>query len=228
MFYLNSKPIFPPIEFADKDGLLAIGGDLSPERLISAYSMGIFPWYEKDTPILWWAPFPRPVIFPSEFHISKSLKKILKKNIFSITFDANFFEVIFSCAELRKEQGTWLVPEMIEAYSNLHKLGYAHSVEVWKDGKLVGGLYGVSIGKAFFGESMFHLVDNASKVGLWGLLKFLQKNDFIFLDCQQSSPHVLRFGAKEIGRDEYKKLLKHALSYPTLFCWQNKSVELGL
>jgi leucyl/phenylalanyl-tRNA--protein transferase len=225
VFFLGSERSFPPVEWADQDGLLAIGGDLSPSRLLLAYGSGIFPWYNEESPILWWAPFPRPLIFPSQIHISRSLRRILKQNKFKVTFDQDFKQVILSCAQVHKEKdgGTWLLPEMIEAYYKLHLLGFAHSVEVWLKGKLVGGLYGVSLGRAFFGESMFYLEPNASKVGMVHLARFLAKNKFYFIDCQQKTTHVVRFGAVEVERKEYFVWLKKALAHPTLKSWVSPS-----
>ncbi|MDQ7031323.1 MAG: leucyl/phenylalanyl-tRNA--protein transferase [Desulfonauticus sp.] len=221
IFFLTEEPVFPPVELADPDGLLAVGGDLSCFRLIAAYSSGIFPWYEEEGPILWWAPFPRPLIFPSKAHLSKSLKRVLKKKIFNVSLDTCFDQVIQLCAGLREK--TWITLEMKRAYKKLHRLGYAHSVEVWSGRHLVGGLYGVSIGRAFFGESMFHLQADASKVGLWALICFLRKHNFVFLDCQQSSELVLRFGAIEVDRSKYLALLKRAISKSSLIRWRQNS-----
>jgi len=157
VFLLSENIAFPPPHFASKEGLLAIGGDLSRERLLLAYRMGIFPWYSEGEPILWWSPDPRLVLYPDELHISRTLTKVLKKNIFKITMDQAFEQVIDACAEirLRKKEGTWIVDEMVDAYCDLHRAGFAHSVEVWQKGQLAGGLYGVSLGRSFFGESMF-------------------------------------------------------------------------
>ena len=218
---MNDKLWFPPLEQADPDGLLAVGGDLSPKRLLLAYSKGIFPWYEAGSPILWWAPFPRPLIFLDDVHLPRRFKRILKQNLFTVSFDYCFEDVIFYCAQVRESrgEGTWITPEMKEAYLKLHLLGYAHSVEVWQQDILVGGLYGVSIGRAFFGESMFHLASNASKVGLWHLIRFLEQNKFLFIDCQQKSKHVEMFGAKEVDQTTYQKLLDKAIREPTLKTW---------
>ncbi|MDQ7055667.1 MAG: leucyl/phenylalanyl-tRNA--protein transferase [Persephonella sp.] len=164
-----------------------MGGDLSPERLIFAYSLGIFPWYSEGEPILWWSPDPRMVLFPQNLKVSRSLKKILKKNIFQIEFDTEFERVINMCASVKRkgQTGTWITPEMVEAYTQLHRLGFAHSVEVYKDGELVGGLYGVSLGGVFFGESMFHTVPDASKVAFVHLVERLKQWNFDMIDCQQ-------------------------------------------
>ncbi|WP_456399644.1 leucyl/phenylalanyl-tRNA--protein transferase [Persephonella sp.] len=208
---------FPDPEKAPRDFPLALGGDLKPERLLFAYSLGIFPWYSEEEPILWWCPDPRMVLFLDKLKISRSLKKILKKDIFHIKFDTAFDEVITKCAvTLRKDQtGTWLTEEMIDAYKKLHKLGYAHSVEAYKDGKLVGGLYGVSLGGVFFGESMFYEISNASKVAFVNLVLKLREWNFDFIDCQQSTQHLRRFGAEEISRSRFLKLLKKSLRKET-------------
>ena len=197
---------FPPVEQATPEGLLAIGGDLRPERLLEAYRRGIFPWYNEDQPILWWSPDPRTVLFPERLHVPRSLKRSLRPGIFTITFDTCFEVVVQHCAGPRPqypEGGTWITPAMIEAYTALHREGYAHSVETWRDGQLVGGLYGVAVGRAFFAESMFTKVDDASKVALVCLVRRLQAWSFRIVDCQQSSPHVLRLGAEEIPRRSY-------------------------
>ena len=197
---------FPAVEQATSEGLLAIGGDLRPERLLEAYRRGIFPWYNEGQPILWWSPDPRTVLFPERLHVSRSLKRSLRPGHFTITLDTCFETVVHQCAGPRPqypEGGTWITPPMIEAYTALHREGYAHSVESWRDGRLVGGLYGVAIGRAFFAESMFTKVDDASKVALVYLVRQLRAWSFRIVDCQQSSPHVLRFGAEEIPRRSY-------------------------
>jgi len=213
VFYLPQEPVFPHPGFSDPDGLLAVGGDLSLERLIAAYSQGIFPWYGPGSPILWWCPDPRLVLFPEELHISRSLRRTLNAKRFKVTVNQAFEEVISWCAKVRRKDGcgTWLVPEMIEAYIRLHEQGYAHSFEAWQEDRLVGGVYGVSLGRAFFGESMFHLVSNASKVALVYMVQYLREHSFHFLDCQQTTNHMLRFGAREISRDEFLHRLKKAL-----------------
>jgi leucyl/phenylalanyl-tRNA--protein transferase len=208
---------FPPVEEASPEGLLAVGGDLRPERLLEAYRHGIFPWYDDDQPILWWSPDPRTVLFPDKLHISRSLKRSLRPGLFSITFDQCFRDVMRQCAGPRPQYpdgGTWITADMLEAYTRLHELGYAHSVETWKDGQLVGGLYGVAIGGAFFAESMFTRTSDASKVALVSLVRQLQTWGFHIMDCQQSSPHVLAFGAKEIPRREFLDRLNAALTLP--------------
>lgn len=216
MFLLDDRLIFPPVELSSKEGIVAIGGDLSIERLLLAYRSGIFPWYNEDEPIIWWSPDPRFVLFPSEFRISESLKKVIKKEIYKITFDTSFKKVITLCREVRLKSGTWITNEMLEAYVKLHNEGFAHSVEAWYNDKLVGGLYGVSLGTAFFGESMFYLMENASKVALVKLVEFAKKNSFFFIDSQVYTSHLASFGARNIPRTEYISLLKRALEYPTL------------
>ena len=208
VFVLSDRISFPPQNLAEENGLLAIGGDLSEERLIASYQMGIFPWYSEGDPILWWTPDPRLVLFPKNLHISRSLKKIIRQKRFDVTVDHAFRKVIQSCADVHREKNkdTWIVKDMVEAYVKLHHKGYAHSVEVWSENKLVGGIYGVSIGKAFFGESMFTRVSNASKIAM------LEVKSFELIDCQMTTNHLLRMGACEIKRNEFVKKLKHALT----------------
>lgn len=217
IYRLVDEPIFPPPEYADPSGLLAVGGDLSNERLLEAYRLGIFPWYSEDQPILWWSPDPRLVLDLKDFKISRSLRKTLKKEVFQITFDHAFEEVIRACASVPREaqNGTWITDEMEKAYIKLHGLGYAHSVESWFGGKLAGGLYGVSLGKCFFGESMFHLKTDASKVALATLVETLKSWDFHFIDSQMTTEHMLSLGAKELPRRIFLKRLQLALRYPT-------------
>jgi leucyl/phenylalanyl-tRNA--protein transferase len=217
IFRLVDEPIFPPPDYADPSGLLAVGGDLSKERLLEAYRLGIFPWYSDDQPILWWSPDPRLVLDLKDFKISRSLSKTLKKGVFQVTFDHAFEEVIQACAVVPRaaQNGTWITEEMQEAYINLHGLGYAHSVESWFGGKLAGGLYGVSLGKAFFGESMFRLKTDASKVALATLVEKLKSWDFHFIDSQMTTEHMVRLGAKELPRRIFLKRLQSALRHPT-------------
>jgi leucyl/phenylalanyl-tRNA--protein transferase len=208
---------FPPVEQASPEGLLAVGGDLQPERLLEAYRHGIFPWYSGDQPILWWSPDPRTVLFPEKLHISRSLKRSLRPDIFSVTLDTKFREVMLGCAGPRPQYpdgGTWITAEMLAAYTRLHELGYAHSVETWKEGQLVGGLYGVALGGAFFAESMFTHASDASKVALVSLVRQLQTWRFHLMDCQQSSSHVLAFGAENIPRRDFLDHLAAALALP--------------
>ena len=217
IYLLSEQLVFPPPELARYDGLLALGGDLTPERIILAYRMGIFPWYSKGEPILWWSPDPRLVLYPNELYISKSLKKLLKQNRFAITFDKAFKDVISACSKPRpnKTDGTWLVDEMIEAYVKLHELGIAHSVEAWSGNSLAGGLYGVSIGKCFFGESMFTIENNASKAAFVFLTCQLKAWGFDFIDCQVTTDHLMRFGAVEIPRKDFLSQLNASLAHRT-------------
>jgi leucyl/phenylalanyl-tRNA--protein transferase len=217
VFLLSDTIEFPPPHFASEDGLLAVGGDLSQKRLLLAYRMGIFPWFSDNQPILWWSPDPRLVLYPREIKISKTLKKVIKRNVFSVTMDLAFKEVINQCAQIRlqKNQGTWIVKEMIDAYCNLHESGFAHSVEVWIQGDLVGGLYGVSLGKCFFGESMFTLASNASNVGFVKLTEYLKELSFDMIDCQVPTEHLTRFGARLIPRIHFLNELERSLSAPT-------------
>lgn len=213
VFRLSNKIIFPAPELAEKDGLLAIGGDLSEERLIAAYSMGIFPWFSEGYPILWWSPDPRLVLFPDELKVSRSLRKIIKKGIFNVTMNTAFEEVIRNCSEIdRKGQDrTWITEDMMEAYARLHKSGYAHSVESWHNGKLVGGLYGIVLGKLFFGESMFSRMSNASKVAFVTLVERLKELDFKLIDCQVTTEHLISLGAREVPRKRFLEMLREAL-----------------
>jgi leucyl/phenylalanyl-tRNA--protein transferase len=207
---------FPDPLKAGKDGLLAAGGDLSAEALISAYSAGIFPWYDADSPILWWSPDPRLVLFPEHFQLSYTLKQTIKRGKYTVRFDHDFPAVIRCCAlvQRRNQKGTWITPDMQQAYINLHQQGYAHSVETYSADVLAGGLYGVSLGRAFFGESMFHHQADASKVALYYLVEQMKKWDFHFIDAQQPTAHLKSLGAEEISRKEFLGRLKKALEYP--------------
>ncbi len=218
IYVLGDDLDFPNPEYSIiSDGLVAIGGDLNPERILRAYSKGIFPWYSEGEPILWWSPDPRMILYFDDYKISRSLKKILKKDKFKVKFDTNFEEVIKKCAEVRKEEGTWILPEVQEAYIHLHKLGYAHSVETYNEkGELVGGLYGISIGGMFSGESMFTLENDASKVALTYLVNVLKQNYFDFIDCQIPSEHFARWGAIEIPRKMFLRELKKSLKKKTV------------
>ena len=208
---------FPPVDHAEKSGLLAVGGDLSPERLLAAYREGIFPWYADGEPILWWSPDPRFVLFPAELHVSRSMKQFLKKGTVRITFDRAFRKVISACRKPRPGQnGTWITREMLEAYCALHDLGYAHSVEVWQETKLAGGLYGISLGHAFFGESMFSAIPNASKAALITLVENLGRRGFDLIDCQVETAHLAGLGARPIPRSEFGALLRRSLRHKTL------------
>lgn len=201
------RPVFPPPALADEDGLLAVGGDLSSQRLLNAYSQGIFPWYSEETPILWYAPHERFILYPRKIKISKSMQKIFARNDFSFTSNQCFEQVIYNCSSAyRKDQtGTWIVPDMIKAYIELHQLGFAHSIEVWQKNTLVGGLYGILVGKVFCGESMFSKVSNASKAAL---IYLCQHYDLTLIDCQIHSYHLEKMGAEEMSQKEYLALLE--------------------
>jgi leucyl/phenylalanyl-tRNA--protein transferase len=196
---------FPPVEFADEDGLLAVGGNLSPDTLLTAYKQGIFPWYNEDEPILWWCPDPRFVLFPEELHVSGSMEKVFRRQKFLFTIDTAFREVINQCSIVPREgqDGTWITPEIKEAYIKLHQLGYAHSAETWQDGLLVGGMYGVRLGKVFFGESMFSKRSNASKFAFLRFVQELQNDGVELIDCQVYSSHLQTLGARMISRTEF-------------------------
>ncbi len=213
IFQLNDSTEFPHPAQAEDNGLLAVGGDLSVARLLSAYSQGIFPWYSENEPPLWWFTDPRLVIFPHEFHISKRLARTLRNTAFRTTMDADFAQVIKSCATTRMQnnEGTWISPEMTEAYIALHHEGYAHSVECWQGGKLAGGLYGVQIGNVFFGESMFTKISNASKVALVALMEYVREQNIQLIDCQMTTNHLLSFGAREISGAKFSSLLKRCI-----------------
>jgi leucyl/phenylalanyl-tRNA--protein transferase len=216
IYRLPKDLIFPDPCLAEEDGLLAIDGDLSPERLLLAYSSGIFPWFSKEEPILWWSPDPRFVLYPKDIRISHSMKKLLKKNTYKISFDTCFRDVISNCSNLREETGTWITSEMIEAYCKLYELGFAHSVECWYDNKLVGGLYGIIIGKCFFGESMFSTMSNASKVAFITLSKILEENDFALIDCQVHTTHLESLGAVHIPREDFLQRVRESTSLKSL------------
>lgn len=205
--WLEAETPFPPIVQAlrDPNGLLAAGADLSPQRLISAYRQGIFPWFNAGDPILWWSPDPRMVLLPDQLRISRSLAKTLRHANYSVRLDTAFDQVIAACAVAPRagQSGTWIVPAMQAAYLRLHALGYAHSVETWREGKLIGGLYGIAIGGAFFGESMFSRVTDASKIALAHLCKHLIAREFGIIDCQMETTHLKSFGARPIPRDDF-------------------------
>ena len=207
MHFLSHKIEFPDISEASADGLLAIGGDLSPERILHGYTKGIFPWYQDEEPILWWSPDPRFVLFPEDLKVSKSMKQILRKGLFEVTENKDFKAVIENCAEVKREgqQGTWITDEMIEAYLKLHDMGFAKSVEVWQNDKLVGGLYGITFNDSLFcGESMFAKVSNASKVGF---ISFVQNSNYKLIDCQLHTRHLESLGAKSMPRSEFQNYL---------------------
>ncbi|MGS2741480.1 leucyl/phenylalanyl-tRNA--protein transferase [Sinomicrobium sp. M5D2P17] len=210
MFFLDETIVFPPVSLATVEGMIAVGGDLSAERLMLAYRSGIFPWFDKDSPILWWSPDPRMVLFPNELKVSKSMRKILDREVFTVTFNRDFRSVIQACAEIKRteQDDTWITDDMIEAYCRLHALGHAISVEVWQGEILAGGLYGVDLGDVFCGESMFARQSNASKVGFITLVEKLKKENYKLVDCQVYTAHLASLGAREISRDAFIQLLK--------------------
>jgi leucyl/phenylalanyl-tRNA--protein transferase len=219
IFRLDPDPYsdFPDVALAELEpnGLLAVGGDLSPARLINAYRHGVFPWFSADEPILWWSPNPRTVLYPDKIKISRSLRKTLRRGQFRVTYDRVFPQVIGACAKPRHDSpGTWLVPQMISAYTHLHRLGMAHSVEAWHQEQLAGGLYGVAIGSVFYGESMFSRVSDSSKVALVHLCKTLLSLDFKLIDCQVYTQHLTRLGAEEIPREHFCQQLDNWCTLP--------------
>jgi leucyl/phenylalanyl-tRNA---protein transferase len=217
VYRLIDKLIFPQPHLASAGGILAVGGDLSPDRLILAYSQGIFPWYSDGEPIMWWSPDPRCILFPKDIKISRSMRQEIKKNKFSITYDHCFKEVIEGCRGPRRKKSIgWITDEMVDAYCLLHEMGYAHSVEAWKEDRLAGGLYGVSLGRCFFGESMFTRESNASKTALITLAGVLRKLEFSMIDCQVFTDHLISLGACMIPRNEYLHILDKSLTEPTL------------
>jgi leucyl/phenylalanyl-tRNA---protein transferase len=222
----NAEQEFPPLNKAlcNPNGLIAVGGCLSTSRLINAYRHGIFPWYNPDEPILWWSPDPRLVLFPRKLLLSRSLRKTIRKQMFSITFDQAFRQVIAACANLRKENtGTWITDEINQAYIELHHLGIAHSAEAWLDGELVGGLYGLALGQVFFGESMFHTKTDASKVAFATLVEQLANWDYQLIDCQVHTSHLVNFGAQDIDRNYFAQLLDRYCNSPALkTAWQKQ------
>ena len=217
IYRLDDRLLFPPPELAEDSGLLAVGGDLRPERLLLAYSLGIFPWYSEGTPILWHSPDPRMVLVPSRLHVSRSLRKTLRRGRFEVRLDTAFAAVVDSCAETAREgqDGTWITDEMREAYVELHRRGYAHSAEAWEGDELVGGLYGVSLGRAFFGESMFARRPDASKVAFVTLVRWLTRWGVDLIDCQVYTQHLARLGAVEWPREQFLLELRSALEAPT-------------
>jgi leucyl/phenylalanyl-tRNA--protein transferase len=215
--WLRGDAPFPPVSkaLAAPNGLLCAGGDLSPRRLVEAYRHGIFPWFSEGDPILWWSPNPRMVLFPEELKVSRSLRKTLARGVFETRVDTAFRRVMQECARPRDGQGgTWIVPEMVDAYTALHQLGFAHSVESWREGELAGGLYGVALGAVFFGESMFARATDASKVALVRLVEMLRARGFRVIDCQQATGHLASLGAREIPRAEFSKMLRESIQYP--------------
>jgi leucyl/phenylalanyl-tRNA--protein transferase len=218
----RESPDFPPLQQAlrEPNGLLAIGGDLSAARLISAYRHGCFPWYQAGQPLLWWSPDPRTVLFPPDLHVSRSLAKTLRKTPLRVTYDQAFERVILACAGPRRDaDGTWITAEMRQAYQQLHTQGWAHSVEVWDGDQLVGGLYGIAMGKLFFGESMFSHVDNASKIGFVTLVRDLAAWGFVMIDCQMQTAHLQSLGASSLSRERFSEYLAKYLDQASMAAW---------
>lgn len=216
--WLGRDHVFPPLESAldEPNGLLAAGGDLSPGRLIAAYRQGIFPWFGEDEPILWWSPDPRMVLYPEELRVSRSLRKALRRSDYEIRVDTQFRAVMQACSQPRPGQaGTWIGARMIEAYCALHEGGYAHSVETWREGRLIGGLYGVAVGRAFFGESMFSRATDASKLALTHLVRQLERWKFGLIDCQMRTSHLASMGAREVSRVRFSRQLEQLVNYPS-------------
>ena len=213
MYFLTSELYFPPVTEASYEGILAVGGDLGPERLLLAYRYGIFPWFDNDEPILWWSPPQRMVVNPQDYKTAKSLRNILNRQLFKVTFNKNFSEVIRNCKTVHRkgQDGTWITDSMVQAYEKLHEMGFAKSVEVWQNDELVGGLYGVDLRTVFCGESMFSKVSNASKVAFVTLIQKLREENYHLLDCQVHNDHLEKLGAFEISRANYMKILKSAL-----------------
>jgi len=210
MYFLSKDLYFPPVDEASIEGVLAVGGDLSVERLLLAYRNGIFPWFNEDEPILWWSPPERMVVSPAIYKVSKSIRNLLNQNKFSVTFNKNFKEVILGCQQIDRpgQNGTWLSDDFVESYTKLNEMGIAKSVEVWQDNQLVGGLYGVDLGHVFCGESMFSKVPNASKIGFVTLINYLKENHYKLLDCQVHNDHLEKLGAFEVSRKTFMKVLK--------------------
>jgi leucyl/phenylalanyl-tRNA--protein transferase len=210
VYHLTKDLFFPAVSQANRDGILAFGGDLSTKRLLLAYKSGIFPWFDEKDPIIWWSPNPRMVLFLDELIVSKSMRNILNRNNFKITFNQNFRDVISNCQKVKREgqNGTWITNDMIEAYVKLHEMGVGTSVEIWQNDELVGGLYGIDLGHVFCGESMFSLVSNASKVAFIALVEILRKKNYKLVDCQVYNPHLESLGCREIERDAFIKILK--------------------
>lgn len=228
VYLLDEKCLFPNPSKADPNGLLAVGGDLSPERLLIAYKNGIFPWYSEGEPILWFSPDPRLIFIPRDFKPSKSLRKSIKSRKFNVKVDNNFEELIHKCAKVERkfQDGTWITNDMIDAYIQLHNLGYAHSFETYLDNRLVGGLYGLSIGGAFFGESMFYTETDASKVAFANLVDFCLEADFDFIDSQVSTEHMLSMGGVEVSRNSFLTMLEKTISKKTIIgSWKLRGAD---
>jgi leucyl/phenylalanyl-tRNA---protein transferase len=223
VYLLPDEPVFPPVDEAEPDGLVAIGGDLSVARLLQAYAQGIFPWFVDEDDFFWYSPDPRLVLFPEQYKAPDSLRRIVKKNLFEVRIDTDFEQVVRSCslAERPRQDGTWITSEFIEAYTALHHKGFAHSIETYCQGALVGGLYGVSIGAAFFGESMFFSMSNASKVAFHHLVGHCKQLKLKFIDCQVETSHLMSLGARLVPRKDYLAMLDEAIKQPTFRgAWQ--------
>lgn len=210
MFFLTKDLFFPPVDEASYEGVLAIGGDLSVERLLLAYRSGIFPWFNEDEPILWWSPSERMVVVPQLYKVPKSIRNLINQKKFKVTFNQNFSEVIRNCQQIKRngQDDTWISDDIIDSYTKLHELGFAKSVEVWQNGELVGGLYGVDLGHVFCGESMFSKVSNASKIAFVWLVNYLEENNYLLLDCQIHNDYLEQLGAFEISRETFMRVLK--------------------
>jgi leucyl/phenylalanyl-tRNA---protein transferase len=217
IYLLNDSHIFPSVKQASREGLIAIGGDLHPSRVLKAYSQGIFPWYSEGDPIMWWSPDPRMVVIPQTFKPSKSLSRLMRSGIYSVGYDSAFNSVMTYCAKTGRQgqEGTWITDDYQEAFKKLHLAGLAHSVEVYREEKLVGGLYGLSLGKVFFGESMFHLEPNTSKIAFAALVDFMLVRDMTLIDAQQETNHLKNLGGSAVDRSDFLEILKEALSHPT-------------
>jgi leucyl/phenylalanyl-tRNA--protein transferase len=217
IYRLSKEIAFPDPRDADEQGILAVGGDLNPQRILLAYALGIFPWYSRGEPIIWWSPDPRMVLLPAELHVGRSLQKEIKRGAFELRMDTAFEEVLTRCAQIKRpgQRGTWITPDMFKAYSLLHQLGFAHSIEAYQNNILVGGLYGVSLGSAFFGESMFAEAPDASKIAFVSAVREMTSWGFDLIDCQVYTEHLARFGAKEIPREEFLTRLEKSLQTPT-------------
>ena len=215
----------PKSALSEPDGLLAVGGDLSPERLLAAYRHGIFPWFNADQPILWWSPDPRAVLLPNELHVSRSLRRRLRRDDYRVSADQCFGRVIDACAQRRRDEGTWITPEMRLAYCKLHELGFAHSIESWREDELVGGLYGVNIGRVFFGESMFSRRTDASKVALVALVGLGKPMGLELIDCQLASSHLASLGSRLVPRERFLELLERYCAFPSPSGWQQGQME---
>lgn len=229
--FLNPQNIhFPNLESSTEEGIVALGGDLKPERLINAYQNGIFPWYSEGDPIIWWSPDPRFILYPNSIYISKRMRRILRQKKYKITFDKDFYSVIKNCQQLpRKNQdGTWITKEMCDAYCILHEKNYAHSIEVWHNNELVGGMYGIYLGKCYFGESMFSKVNNASKIALIYIATLFSKLNFDLIDCQVYTPHLNNLGAKYISRKEFIRIIQNSFNKSNSYHWQDfNEIELS-